>query len=143
MAWRFDQVAYSGDMRKMFNQVHIHPDDQVFHRFLWRTNESELLRVYQWVRLNFGDKPAPDIAAAAIKTLAKTSEAQYSEGAKELCTHVYVDDIGCSREKGARCKKVTSEIDATLSTGQFQVKKRHPNNENVNQSENKHTDFLG
>jgi len=41
MAWRFDQVAYTGDMRKMFNQVRIHPDDQVFHRFLWRTNESE------------------------------------------------------------------------------------------------------
>ena len=81
MAWRFDQVAYTGDMRKMFNQVRIHPDDQVFHRFLWRTNESEQPRVYQWVRLNFGDKPAPDIAAAAIKTLAESSEAQYSEGA--------------------------------------------------------------
>ena len=71
MAWRFDQVAYSGDMGKMVNQVRIHPDDQVFHRFLWRTNESEQPRVYQWVRLNFGDKPAADIAAAAIKTLAK------------------------------------------------------------------------
>ncbi|XP_068729112.1 uncharacterized protein [Montipora capricornis] len=104
MAWRFDQVAYSGDMRRMFNQVRIHPDDQVFHRFLWRTNESEQPRVYQWVRLNFGDKPAPDIAAAAIKTLAKASEAQHSEGAKELCTHVYVDDIGGSRDNEARCK---------------------------------------
>ena len=40
MAWRFDKVAYTGDVRKMFNQVLIHPDDQVFHRFLWRTNES-------------------------------------------------------------------------------------------------------
>ena len=33
MAWRFEQVAYTGNMRKMFNQVRIHPDDQVFHRF--------------------------------------------------------------------------------------------------------------
>ena len=143
IAWRFDQVAYSGDMRKMFNQVRIHPDDQVFHRFLWRTNESEQPRVYQWVRLNFGDKPAPDIAAAAIKTLAKASEAQHSEGAKELCTHVYVDDIGGSRENEARCKKVTSEIDAILSTGQFQVKAWHSNNKNVNQSDEERPDFLG
>ena len=77
MAWRFDQVAYaySGDMRVMFNHVRILPDDQVFRRFLWRTNESEQPRVYQWVRLNFRDKPAPDIAAAAIKTLANASEA--------------------------------------------------------------------
>ena len=90
--------------------------------FLWRTNESEQPRVYQWVRLNFGEKPAPDIAAAAIKTLAKASEGQYSGGAKELCTHVYVDDIGGSRENEARCRKVTSKIDAILTTGQFQVK---------------------
>ena len=143
IAWRFDQVAYSGDMRKMFNQVRIHPDDQVFHRFFWRTNESEQPRVYQWVRLNFGDKPAPDIAAAVIKTLAKASEAQHSEGAKELCTHVYVDDIDGSRENEARCKKVTSEIDAILSTGQFQVKAWHSNNKNVNQSDEERPDFLG
>ena len=143
MAWRFDQVAYSGDMRKMFNQVRIHPDDQVFHRFLWRTNESEQPRVYQWVRLNFGDKPAPDIEAAAIKTLAKASEVQHSEGAKELCTHVYMDDIGGSRENEARCKKVTSEIDAILSTGEFQVKAWHSNNKNVNQSDEERPDFLG
>ena len=99
--------------------------------------------MYQWVRLNCGDKPAPDIAAAAIKTLAKASEAQHSEGAKELCTHVYVDDIGGSRENEARCKKVTSDIDVILSTGQFQVKAWHSNNKNVNQSDEERPDFLG
>ena len=43
MAWCVDQVPYSGDMRKMFNLVQIHPDGhgQVFDRFLWRTNETE------------------------------------------------------------------------------------------------------
>jgi len=93
--------------------------------------------VYQWVRLNFGDKPAPDIAAAAIKTLAKASEARHSKGANEPCMHVYMDDIGGSRENEARCKKVTSEIpvDAILSTAQFQVKAWHSNNKNINQSD--------
>jgi hypothetical protein len=33
-AWRWDNIAYSGDVRKMFNQILVHPDDQVFHRFL-------------------------------------------------------------------------------------------------------------
>ena len=34
MAWRWNEVAYSGDIRKMFNQVLVYSDDQVFHRFL-------------------------------------------------------------------------------------------------------------
>lgn len=29
-AWRWDEVAYAGDIRKMFNQVLVHPDDKVF-----------------------------------------------------------------------------------------------------------------
>ena len=98
IAWRFDKVAYTGDVRKMFNQMSIHPNDQVFHRFLWRTNESLQQKVYQWKRLHFGDKPAPDIAAGAIITLTKASQEQYPEAAKELKTHVYVDDIGGCRE---------------------------------------------
>ena len=112
IAWRFDKEGYTVDVRKLFNQVKIHPDDRVFHHFLWRTSDTEQPRVYQWLRLNFGDKPAPDIAAAAINTLAKASEAQYPEAAKELRTHVYVHDIGGSRESEAKCKQVTSELDS-------------------------------
>jgi len=143
MAWRFNKIAYTGDMRKMFNQVMIHPDDQVFHRFLWRTKDSVQPRVYQWVRLNFGDKLAPDMAAGTVKSLAKALEAQYPEAAKELCTHVHVDDSGGSRENEARCKQITSEIDAILATGQFQVKEWHSNNKNIDQKNEEFTDFLG
>jgi len=143
MAWRFDKVACTGDLRKMFNQVMIHPEDQVFNRFLWRTNNSEQPRVYQWIRVNLGDKPAPDIAAGAVKSLAKASEAQYPEAAKQLCTHVYADDIGGSRENEARCKQITSEIAAILTTGQFQVKEWHSNNKNIDQTNEEFTDFLG
>ena len=94
MAWRFDKVAYTGDFRTMFNQVLIYPNDQVFHRFLWTTNESLKQKVYQCKRLNFGDKPVPDIAAGAIITLTKASQEQYPEAAKELRTHACVDDSG-------------------------------------------------
>ena len=143
IAWRFDKEVYTGDVRKMFNQVKIHPDDQVFHCFLWRTSDTEQPRVYQWLRLNFGDKPAPDRAAAAINTLAKASEAKYPEAAKELHTHVYVDDIGGSIESEAKCKQVTSEIDAILQTGQFRIKAWHSNNKNIDQTDEEFTDFLG
>ena len=125
MAWRFDMVGYTGDVRPRFNQVLIYADDQVFHRFLWRTNESLKPKVYQWKRLNFGDKPAPYIAAGAIITLGKVAQDQHPEAAKEPRTHVYVDDIGGSRENEDKSKQITSEIDAILSKGQFQIKQWH------------------
>ena len=133
-AWRWDEVAYCGDIRKMFNQVLIHPDDQIFHRFLWRNNTSDPPRIFQWVRLNFGDKPAPDIATGAINTLARAAQPEYTEGAQELLTHTYVDDIGGSKRNASEVQKVTQEIDAILETGKFRVKAWHSNARSIDQS---------
>ena len=45
-AWRWDEVAFTGDVRKMFNQVLVHPDDQIYHRFLWRNKINDSPTVY-------------------------------------------------------------------------------------------------
>lgn len=60
MAWRYNDVGYTGDWR-------------VFNRFLWRSNENRMSKVYKWKRINFSDKPAADIAAGAIMTLSRAS----------------------------------------------------------------------
>ena len=110
MAWRWNEVAYSGDIRKMFNQVLVHPDDQVFHRFLWRSDKSETPSVFQWRRLNFGDKPAPDIASNAINYLAKVSQVEFPDAAQELQDHAYVDDIAGSKSNSTEAKNIIKEM---------------------------------
>ena len=124
-AWRWDEFAYAGDIRKMINQVLVHPDDQVFHRFLWRKNQSDPPTVYQWLRLNFGDKPAPDIASNAINNLAKASQLGFPEAAKELQERTYVDFIGGSRPTAAETNHVTTTIDEVLGKGQLQITSWH------------------
>ena len=55
---RQNEIAFVGDISKMFNQIAVHPDDQKYHRFLWRNGEkNKEPDVYQWIRLSFGDKP--------------------------------------------------------------------------------------
>lgn len=144
-AWRWDEYAYSGDIRKMFNQVLVHPDDQVFHRFLWRENQYQPPIVYQWLRSNFGDKPAPDIASNAVKILAKASQVEFHEAAKELEERTYVDDIGRSRPSAEEVKHVTCTIDKVLAKGQFQIKAWHSNSPEDDQTrgEERFTDLLG
>ena len=143
-AWRWNEVAFTGDVRKMFNQVLVHPEDQVYHRFLWRNKTTDSPTVYQWLRLNFGDKPAPDIATNAINTLAKLSQAEFPEAAKEVQDHVYVDDIGGSRETTAKAKQITNDIDTILKKGHFQIKAWHSNQTEIDQSNGeRHTDLLG
>ena len=84
----------------------------------------------------------PHIAAGAIITLDKVAQDQYPEAAKEPQTHVYVDDIGGSRENEDKSKQITSEKDAILSKGQFQIKQWH-SNKKIGQTDEEHADFLG
>ena len=143
IAWRWDKVAYCGDLRKMFNQVMIHPDDQVFHRFLWRTNPTKSPKIYQWIRLNFGDKPAPDIATRTVNYLARQAQGKFPQGTQELLMHMYVDDIGGSQSDEKTVTQVIKEIDSILSTGKFEVKAWHSNAKNVDKTEDESTTFLG
>jgi len=119
-AWRWNEVAFTGDVRKMFNQVLVHPDDQVYHRFLWRSKTTDSPTVYQWLRLNF------------------------PEATKEVQDHVYVDDIGGSRETTSKAKQITNDIDAILKKGHFQIKAWHSNQAGIDQSNGeRYTDLLG
>ena len=122
----------------------MHPDDQAFHRFLCRKNQSDPPTVYQWLRLNFCDKPAADIALNEINTLAKASQRELPEAAKELQERTYVDDIGGSRPTAAEAQHVTTTIDEVLGKGQFQIKAWHSNSQEVDQtSGERYTDLLG
>ena len=143
-AWRWDDIAYSGDVRKMFNQILVHPDDQVFHRFVWREKPTDEPTIYQWLRLSFGDKPAPDIASSSIKVLAKTAEQEQPQAAAELLQHVYVDDIAGSRPTVQQVKEVTTGIDSILENGKFEIKTWHSNSKEIDQSDGESiTDLLG
>ena len=82
------------------------------------------------------DKPGPDIATNAINTLAKLSQAEFPEAAKELQQHVYVDDVDGSRETATKAKQITNHIDAILEKGHFQIKSWHSNQAEIDQSNN-------
>ena len=92
----------------------VHPEDQVYHRFLWRGNEADPPSVYQWLRLNFGNKPAPEIASNPTNVLAKESQATFPEAARKLQDHVYVDDIFGSKPTTQDAKKIIEDIEVIL-----------------------------
>ena len=108
----------------------------------WTKTDSPT--VYQWLRLNFGDKPANAIATNAISNRAKLSQAEFPEAAKEFEDRVYVGGIGGSRETTAKAKQLTNGIDAIPKKGRLQIKAWHSNETEIDESKGeRNTDLLG
>ena len=67
-----NEVAFMGDIKKMYHSVKTTPVEQHTHRFLWRDmNVCEEPDTYVIQRVSFGDKPSATIAIVALRKTAQ------------------------------------------------------------------------
>ena len=139
------EVAVTGDMGKMFNQIVTAEQDQQYHRFVWRNGDNSLpASVYQWLRVLFGDKPSPDLATYAIRFLAEKYRDSYPTGANILDDNTHVDDVGFSDPEETKSNQIIQEVDEILSRGRFIIKIWNSNSPKVDQNPDEETvDVLG
>ncbi|CAB4025183.1 Hypothetical predicted protein [Paramuricea clavata] len=119
IGWRQNEVAFAGDVSKMFNQIVVHPDDQKYHRFLWRDGETDR-------------EPAMN----AINLLADRAQVKSPEAARILKDNTYVDDVAGSETSPEKVKKVVDGIDTILGKGKFAIKAWHSNSPEIDQDGN-------
>ena len=145
LAWRQHAIAITGDIRKMFNQIQLASDDRKYHRFLWRSGDvQEAPKDYQWKRLPFGDKPAPDLSISALRFLADKNSETLPVASKVISDHCYMDDIATSFPSEDEALAEKRNINAILDSGKFAVKCWNSNSSEVDElAELTETDILG
>ncbi|KAH8298679.1 hypothetical protein KR018_002640, partial [Drosophila ironensis] len=91
--FREGAVGVCGDIREMFHQIKIRPEDRVSQRFLWRDgNDHKEPDVYEMDVMTFGAACSPS-AAQYVKTVnAKQFEHTDPRAVKAIIDHHYVDD---------------------------------------------------
>ena len=145
LRWRMYSVAVCGDIRKFFNQVALDAQDQRYHRFMWREGDpTQTLKIYQWLRVLFGNKPSPDMATYALRFLANRFKDELPHGAAKLIDTTYVDDVGYSENEEEQARLVQNEVDILLGKGQFKIKVWNSNSQEVDQNPSEiEVEFLG
>ena len=72
IGFRQHRIALVGDVREMFLQVELAPEDQKFHRVLWRNmKKDEQPTVYEAKRWIFGNAAAPFVTQFVLKEHAR------------------------------------------------------------------------
>ena len=134
IAWRNNTIAIAGDIRKMFNQIKMKPADRIYHRFLWRNgNIRQPPNDYQWKRLSFEDKPAPDLSISALHYLADKLSSMHPIASQIIKHHCYMDDIVTSLPSEDEAIMAKEGINVILAKGKFSVKGWHSNSLKVDE----------
>ena len=123
LRWREEKVALVGDIRKMFNSIHLRPLEQHCHRFLWRDLMTDRdPDVYVITRVNMGDTPAPAISTEAIYKTADLFESDSPRAACLLKKSSYVDDLIDNQPSKPDALEIALETENMLAKGGFAVK---------------------
>lgn len=121
---RFRQhvVAISGDIKSMFHQILLLPQDRPLLRFLWRDmNKDVSPTVYQWQVLPFGTTCSPCCATYALQKHVKDN--QTDEDVQYSVTQCfYVDNCLQSFPSAAAARTLLDKLRATLSGGGFDLR---------------------
>ena len=145
LRFRENEIAFIGDMSKMYLRIRIPEADQHVHRFLWRNLQTDREPdVYVKTVLSFGDKPAPAMAQIALRKTADEAREDFPEAAQVLKDKTYMDDICDSVCTEEEARELTKCIDSVLETGGFKVKGWLSNkaNSNTDQEERKEAAIL-
>lgn len=120
LRFREHEVAVSGDIKSMFHQVRLLPEDRPLLRFVWRNlQQDEPPAVYEWQVLPFGTTCSPCCAVFALQhhTRENTQPGDEVRTSVERC--FYVDNCLQSLPTTAAARDLVDKLSALLSSAGF------------------------
>ena len=121
--FRENEVAFIGDVRKMYHTVYTREIEQHTHRFLWRNMDiTRPPDTYVIQRVSFGDKPSGAIATIALRKTAEFGQNEFPEATKVIKENSYMDDIIDSTNNKENALRITKKIEDILDKGGFKMK---------------------
>ena len=123
LRWRFFNIAFIGDISKMYHNIRTGDLEGHLRRMLWRDFDVKRSPdVYVFQRVTFGDRPAGCLAVIALQQTADMFSAISPEAARILKQDSYMDDIVSGSDSVENAHELISDIKAIASQGGFTFK---------------------
>lgn len=121
--FRWEKVAFSGDVRRMFLCIGVHQQDRDHLRFLWREDPKQEATIFRFKNVTFGLRDAPFVAQEVFKIHARKYQDRYPQAVDILLNKRWVDDLLTSVRSSKQAQQVIQQIRDIMLEGGFPVKK--------------------
>ena len=129
-----NSVAVAADIKRMFHQVFVSPEDRGALCYLWWP-DGDLMKdpkTYQMLVRIFGATSSPSICGYALRRKAEDNRKDFSsETIYAVMRDFYVDDLLKSFETTSQAVEITKELQELLAKGGFQLTKVMSNEREV------------
>ena len=123
MKFRTYTVAVTSDISKMYREVLLHPDDQPYHRYIWRPDQTSPWQEYQMCRLTFGVAASPYLAVKVLQQVGEDFGGQHPKTQWHIKNSFYVDDLLGGAETVEEATDLYLNLSNILSKASFHLRK--------------------
>lgn len=89
LLFRIGAVALTADVKQMFRQIWLNPDQRDYQRIIWRFSEGDPLSHYLLKTVTFGVAPSPYLAICCLIQLAEEGENSYPLASRRRCERLF------------------------------------------------------
>lgn len=121
--FRSHVYVFSCDIRQMYRQILVHPEDQKYQLILWRDQPTQPITTYQLTTVTYGMNCSPYLAIRTLYQLAEDEGHHFPEAAAILKSHTYVDDVIAGADTEEDASRLQQQLVSLLHKGGFQLRK--------------------
>ncbi|XP_062703709.1 uncharacterized protein LOC134286152 [Aedes albopictus] len=131
LRFRQRSVAVCGDIREMFHQVRIIPQDKQSQRFVYRKHSDQAPQVFIMDVATFGATCSPCSAQHIKNTNAKDFESKFPRAAEAIVNAHYVDDFLDSVDTVDEAVQLMEDVKYVQAQGGFDIRNFSSNSSEV------------
>lgn len=91
--FRTHLIALSADIRMMYRQIRVRPQDCQYQHILWHSPNTDDVTEFELTTVTYGLKSSPFLAQRVIAKLSIDEGSHYPAAAGVLNSSIYIDDI--------------------------------------------------
>nr|CAH7716533.1 unnamed protein product [Callosobruchus chinensis] len=131
LRFRMRSIVLSSDIKKMYRQVLINPNQRNLQKIVWRSNPNEPLKTFQLNTVTYGTTAASFLAIRCLHQLAYECEVEHPNIAKIIRNDMYVDDLLTCVDTEQEANYIISHITQIFLQRGFELRKWKSNDKNV------------
>lgn len=125
--FRSHKVVFSADIKQMFRQVLISPEDQDLQRIMWRESENAEMKEYKLCTVTYGTASAPFLATRALLQIGLDCTANFPSVSPTIQNSFYMDDLMAGSETVQSAISTATKLTELLEERGFHLRKWRSN----------------
>jgi len=123
MKFWINLIAFTADVKQMYRQILVSPEDCNYQRIVWRENPADPIQHYRLLTFTYGTAAAPYMATRVLQQLAIDEGKQFPLAAETVLNDFYVDDCRSAASTLDKAKQRQTELMNLIAKGGLELRK--------------------